>query len=341
MTRIVRARNRYMKTYWVVMTLISLAFGLYLTSGTIKDFLQYDVVTQTKLVDASSSHFPSVTFCFNKPQTQNLTSFFNEALFIRDRKKDDNPNLIGDQYFDGNFGNWDAADCIKFNHFTNKSDSQLVSAASLTGYLVFDIDLSVKFTFIYVFLSDNYNNILDWSQYVTISYNIKGEYDIAYKKEVEHKLEMPYNQCQNVSDITYRQSNCLAMCKNEKFASRHNCTLRNYYSLLIYSFCNEEISGSLEFDSVCKEECPKECTTTKFEILISNPKLQPSSPESLIFLVWPLDLNYIEISQTPKMNGYSLLNEIGGAMGLFVGITFLSLFEFLEFFFEIVLVFLK
>ena len=59
------------------------------------------------------------------------------------------------------------------------------------------------------------------------------------------------------------------------------------------------------------------------------------------FDVWPLDLSYIEISQTPKMSGYSLLNEIGGALGLFVGITCLSLLEFLEFFFELVFVFYK
>jgi hypothetical protein len=61
----------------------------------------------------------------------------------------------------------------------------------------------------------------------------------------------------------------------------------------------------------------------------------------LEFDFWFLDLNYIEIRQTPKMSGYSLLNEIGGALSLFVGITFLSLLEFLEYFFEIILVLYK
>lgn len=36
--------------------------------------------------------------------------------------------------------------------------------------------------------------------------------------------------------------------------------------------------------------------------------------------------SYLEISQTPKMTGFSLISETGGALGLFVGITFLRLF---------------
>jgi len=69
--------------------------------------------------------------------------------------------------------------------------------------------------------------------------------------------------------------------------------------------------------------------------------MDSDSPNHLLFNIWYLDLNYIELSQTPKMSGYSLLNEIGGALSLFVGITFLSLFELLEYLFEIFLVFYK
>ena len=63
-TRTVRAETKVMKICWVLMTLISLAFGLYLTSGTIKEYLEYDVFTQTKLVQATPSLIPSITFVF-------------------------------------------------------------------------------------------------------------------------------------------------------------------------------------------------------------------------------------------------------------------------------------
>jgi len=250
-------------------------------------------------------------------------------------------DLTGEQFSDEIMVKWGGSDCIRFNHYSNKSDSVLYAAERLNDYLSFQIDLNVNFTNFYVCLSDNYDNILDWSQYVTTSYNVGGDYEIAYKKEVEYKLGEPYNQCQNVSDLTYRQTNCIAECKNENFERNYNCALRNFYSTPRYSFCNSNVSLSSEFDSVCRKKCPKECTTIKFNTLVSNPQLNPSSPEELNFYVWPLDLNYIEISQTPKMSGFSLMNEIGGALGLFVGITCLSLLEFLEFFFELFFIFYK
>ena len=166
-------------------------------------------------------------------------------------------------------------------------------------------------------------------------------YDIDIKREVEQKLEEPYNQCQNVSDVTYRQTNCLAQCRNGNFASRYNCTLSNYYWLPGHRYCEEKVSNSSELDSECKEQCPKEFSSVKFEVLLNIPDRGTNINDTLEFHVWYLDLGYIKRSQTPKMSGFSLLNEIGGALGLFVGVSFLSLLEFLEFLFEIILVFYK
>ncbi len=317
------------------MTLVSLAFGLYLTSETVQEYLQYDVFTQTKRIEATSSLMPSVTFCFKNPETQNLTTFFSKASFSTPNGLI--ANLTGEQYNEDFI-----KDCVKFNHFTYKSANKIISANSLanTSFL-FEIDMGIKFSKVLFFLSDNYNNVLDWSQFVTLSSYFKSSYTINIKKEVEVQIEEPYNDCQNASDITYRQSNCLFLCKNERFLEEHNCTLENYYSIHGKSFCNEEISKNSKFDSVCKKQCPKECETTKFEVLLNNPHLNPNSSNILSFTVYYLDLSYIEISQTPKMSGFSLMNEIGGALGLFVGITFLSLLEFLEFIFEVFLVLYK
>ena len=35
---------------------------------------------------------------------------------------------------------------------------------------------------------------------------------------------------------------------------------------------------SLEFDSDCLQQCPKECTTVKYEILLNNPDMDSDSP---------------------------------------------------------------
>ena len=341
LAKIVRAETTFMKICWLLITLISFAFGLYLVSETIKGYLQYEVFTTIKRIPSNSTVLPSVTFCFANPETKDLQGFFDKTIFMRNEKKNDFPVLIGEQFFDDNIEVWKAGDCIKFHHFKNKSDTKLFTAENLEEQFYFMIDLNRSFDFLFVFLSDNYDNILDWFQLVATSYNVNGNYDIAFKKEVEIKLEDPYNHCQNVSDLTYRQSNCLAQCKNKKSVTEFNCTLRNFYSIPGYSFCSKEIPHSSEFDSVCEKECPKECATITFDTIINNPNMHPNSSNKLDIYVWSLDFNYIEISQTPKMSGISLLNEIGGALGLFVGITCVSLFEFLEFFFEIFLVFYK
>ena len=339
LARIVRADTKFMKICWIALTLVSLAIGLFLTSGTVKDYLEYDVFTQTKYISSSSSTFPSVTFCFKNPETKDLNSFFEKAEFYF--LNGSNANLTGYPYYDEEFGHWGLANCIKFNHFNNKSRTKLFSAESSGDYLSFEIDLRVKFDDMRVFLSDNYNNIIDWSQFVIYSLNVSGYYEMVLKKEVDIKLEEPYNKCENLSDITYRQANCIIQCKNKNFANNYNCTLRNFYSNSEYITCNKDINNTSEFDSDCQKICPKECTTTKYDILVMNPQLALKSSETLEFYVWYLDLNYIERSQTPKMSGFSLLNEIGGALGLFVGITVLSLLEIFEYLFEIFLLFYK
>ncbi len=127
LARIVRAETKFMKICWVVMTLVSLAIALFMTSGTIKDYLEYDVFTQTRRIAASSSHMPSVTFCFSNPDTEDLNSFFEKAEF----NTSNNPptNLTGEQFYDEKLEKWDkSGDCIKFNHFINRSDSKLFIA---------------------------------------------------------------------------------------------------------------------------------------------------------------------------------------------------------------------
>ena len=75
----------------------------------------------------------------------------------------------------------------------------------------------------------------------------------------------------------------------------------------------------------------KRMITTKFPIIYNNPFTVPNSNDFLEFRSHYLDLSYIEMSETTKMSGYSLLNEIGGALGMYVGITILSLLESIEF----------
>lgn len=173
-------------------------------------------------------------------------------------------------------------------------------------------------------------NDLDWQQYSFGLTQHKQEVYFRLKKTQEQNLAEPYNQCEEMFDVTYRQ----AKCENNKYANKYNCTWTNYFSIPGYEHCGKEIPYS-EFDSVCEKQCPRECVSIKFGADSSAYE----SNSTRVYVMYT-DTSYIEISQTPKMSGFSLVSSIGGALGLFIGIRFLSLVELFEYLTEISFCFL-
>ena len=55
----------------------------------------------------------------------------------------------------------------------------------------------------------------------------------------------------------------------------------------------------------------------------------------IIIYVYYKELKYTLISQQPKTEIFDLISKIGGILGLFMGISFMSLIEILEILFEI------
>lgn len=310
------------------MTVLSLSAGLYIIAQTTDDFYKYDVLTQTKRINPQSNLLPAVSFCA-KSNLRDLNALFAKALFI---ESNTTTNLTGINFHESNLDSSpDGYHCIKFNNYRdNTSKEELLLNKDLNyDFFRFYINLNETFTDVDVFLSDNYLNILDWTQYVTSFGNkSRGRYYIDLTKSLEHKLQEPYNDCHLIADETYRQLNCKAQCKNSRTTNKYNCTLTSYYHSPDYRYCDRTISQIFENDLGCENQCPKECTSIKFESIVSN---YESAFGELYLAIFYTDSSYLEISQTPKMNGFSLIAEIGGALGLFVGINFLSLLEILEY----------
>jgi hypothetical protein len=107
-------------------------------------------------------------------------------------------------------------------------------------------------------------------------------------------------------------------------------------------------------------ECPLECDSVRYDVSISFSKIIPEGyikflkeNDLLSFLnpkfklstendsknlatisVFYNDLEYTRISQLPKMDFFDLISNIGGNLGLFIGISFLSFAEIIELFIE-------
>ena len=194
---------------------------------------------------------------------------------------------------------------------------------------LFEFQPNASFSWLDVYMSDNYLNELDTSDFM-VNVKPKADYYFDLTKRIETKLPYPFNDCKETTEFTYRKRNCVSKCKNRRLVEAYNCTLRSYYKIPGYGYCNSELFT--RFESVCDEECPQECALTTYDRFTSN---YVQEGDLATVKIAYMDLSYIEISQTAKMNVFSLLNEIGGALGLFIGVSFLSALEFVEYFVEV------
>jgi hypothetical protein len=60
--------------------------------------------------------------------------------------------------------------------------------------------------------------------------------------------------------------------------------------------------------------------------------------ETTLFLnVYYKELSHLQINEKPALNGFDLLAKIGGYMGLFLGISLLTIFEIFELIFNLII----
>ena len=139
------------------------------------------------------------------------------------------------------------------------------------------------------------------------------------------------------SKYTYRQVNCIEQCSS-KYCVEHKISDCNYYN------------------EICSKQCPLECKLTHYKANVAIGPLTEhyfahnlvSYRESLakkfgrnftnenvhanllnIFIFFK-DLQYTDISQIPKTTWVDLLSSIGGSLGLFLGLSLISVLQILD-----------
>lgn len=68
------------------------------------------------------------------------------------------------------------------------------------------------------------------------------------------------------------------------------------------------------------------------QFTFQNTETPNNMPNTTNFWFIPNDLSLLEITQIPKTSMIDLISNIGGTLGLFVGMTFLSFVEILDLF---------
>ncbi|RNA09267.1 acid-sensing ion channel 5 [Brachionus plicatilis] len=173
----------------------------------------------------------------------------------------------------------------------------------------------------------------------------------------------------------YRREMCYDLCLQEIIIEKCKCQDMISYSFPNMSYCMslnhifcdyEEFSHfyTENIEEKCGRKCPLECDTIKYPVtltyldypteayynkLIKEPIFKNMSgltyeklKKKMIFLnIYYSEFQYKKIQEVEKMTIIDLVAGIGGTMGLFIGISFLSLIEIIHVAFEIVFVILE
>lgn len=163
--------------------------------------------------------------------------------------------------------------------------------------------------------------------------------------------------CRNLKTLEESGCNCIvnldsaAECQSNKNQSINDC-----YAAYLMEFQKRNIY------SECADYCPLECdsfsysielyqeflpssgvinsSTTAFEFV--NFKTFENVQKSYLQIrAFYQELNYLNIEQQPHIQMVDLVSSLGGTLGLFLGVSFLSFIEFVELLLEIVSILFK
>ena len=161
------------------------------------------------------------------------------------------------------------------------------------------------------------------------------------------------------SNVTYHQQDCFDLCLQKNIITYCGCYDPSYMKLynstacLTYAksmcvndqytlFRNQSISDD------CLSQCPLECDTVAYDFTVSSSNFPTTNLYDLVkktlgnmtyeqlkekaigINVYYSSLSYTSLSESPQTSVIDLFSNIGGTLGLYIGISFLSLVEIVE-----------
>ena len=201
------------------------------------------------------------------------------------------------------------------------------------------------------------------------------ENDLTVNKYENIFYKKTFEEAANV--YKYEQRNCIDLCTQYYLIRVCGCADANYPSIDNAPFCNTLQSivclyfnlvtfYSLSEYSKCYDYCPLECATQSFDTKISsssfphdsmaglmtsnvrvqerfrslNISLSQANMEKFIAgtYVYFDDNKYRLITESPAQSIEDLMSNVGGILGLYIGVSFLSFVELFELFFQMIFI---
>lgn len=340
--RILSSKNIFSQVFWVVASLASLSYCVYLVSNSVIDYYKREVVTKYETVHENQPPFPRVQFCghdINKTKCK----FATDSIDLSD---------CPETYKDPEFF------CETFNAnvsspILNSKNYGLNRGLELELYAN---DLSLG---IYVYIGNHSIQQERNIPWILISPGMRTTFVI--KRIFEKRLGDPYSDCRiNVTGShkldelskEYYQSECIDYC--EYYLKAMTCHMLDIFLEFSYLYHESISSFNDQFNSkilancnksliddaindyntnkykACESICPVECNKFSFSISSFYFKLPDGDVDFAELEVFYESFDYTVISQTPKSTWDVVLGTIGGFIGLFLGASVLTVSEIIE-----------
>ena len=172
----------------------------------------------------------------------------------------------------------------------------------------------------------------------------------------------------DANNKTYRQQDCIELCIQKNIIENCNCYSLNYPRLFNASACltidkmkcsinQYNTFAAKDISQDCMDQCPLECESVSYDLTLSSSdypsqfmydqykSMFPQITSYDLFKKSAVSLNvyysmlaYTQLTEIKKTEVIDLFSNIGGTLGLYIGISFLSLIELVEIVFEVLLV---
>ncbi len=224
---------------------------------------------------------------------------------------------------------------------------------------------NVEDNFYFIFVGGKQSNPFKEQKNVfKFSSHVK-EAELKITKSIFNKQKKPYSDCDFIEDeygnfvypfsfdskyyhkiksagYEYSQSMCISFCQLDNFGRNCSFGISSIKSPKNLNFICDDFVDSLTYtdyfenesvDKECAKWCPLECRTEQFELSLTRNEQRNMSDygdDKILLNLFFDSVSYFDYEESPSISVYNLISNIGGAIGLLLGMSLLSIFEILE-----------
>jgi len=320
--QMVKQGNLFLNLFWTIFFLIGLAGAVYMIYFAVNQFLQFGVITTTKIKNEKEMILPGLTICGEKETKLEEIVFYcvtREASLTTNGTTCDITHVTI-------MSKLTQYNCLQVNFGKNKEKlAKVVSEGEKIGF-----ELLIYFANYYQLkfgISDNSARVVFDDVYKYLYPGVSTE--IALSKTNQIALGPPYSDCND--SVDYRKVTCIDDCYNKNISEYCGC---KWSSVSCEDECKQNITQILaRLDSIksqCRLECPVECNQVTFSLdrldlplneddFTRNSELKVIPPNyrinSTILTIYYERLETTEITQSESISLISLIANVGGLLG--------------------------